>query len=115
MRSSGQRGRRTAGLALSKGGQGCLPLRLPGSCPATDWLPPGSPIPLPCPAPLRRPCPLPAVIVCALAAVSSMVTGVVVGVLGLAEALPQSAGAALVRLFSWVCILLGVAGEQPLM
>lgn len=41
-----------------------------------------------------------------------MVTGVVVGVLGLAEALPNSAGAALVRLVSWAFILLGVAGEQ---
>ncbi len=52
-----------------------------------------------------------AVIVCTLAAVSSMVTGVVVGVLGLAEALPHSAGAALVRLISWAFILVGVAGE----
>ncbi|PSC67869.1 putative magnesium transporter NIPA9 isoform A [Micractinium conductrix] len=50
-----------------------------------------------------------AVIVCTLAAVSSMVTGVVVGVLGLAEALPHTAGAAAVRLASWVCMLLGVA------
>ena len=41
-----------------------------------------------------------------------MVTGVVVGVLGLAEALPHTAGAAAVRLASWVCMLLGVAGEQ---
>lgn len=41
-----------------------------------------------------------------------MVTGVVVGVLGLAEALPNSAGAALVRLVSWAFILLGVTGEQ---
>lgn len=40
-----------------------------------------------------------------------MVTGVVVGVLGLAEALPHSAGAALVRLISWAFILVGVAGE----
>jgi hypothetical protein len=38
-----------------------------------------------------------------------MVTGVVVGVLGLAEALPHSAGAALVRLISWAFILVGVA------
>lgn len=52
-----------------------------------------------------------AVIVCTLAAVSSMVTGVVVGVLGLAEALPHSAGAAMVRLISWAFILVGVAGE----
>ncbi|KAL4440316.1 hypothetical protein ABPG75_003317 [Micractinium tetrahymenae] len=50
-----------------------------------------------------------AVIVCTLAAVSSMVTGVLVGVLGLAEALPQTVGAAAVRLISWACILLGVA------
>ena len=51
-----------------------------------------------------------AVIVCTLAAVSAMVTGVVVGVVGLAEPLPQSAGAAVVRLASWGCVLLGVAG-----
>ena len=54
---------------------------------------------------------LPAVIVCTLAAVSSMVTGVLVGILGLAEALPQTAGAAMTRLLSWACILLGVTGE----
>jgi len=36
---------------------------------------------------------------------------VLVGVLGLEEPLPQTAGAVLVRLFSWACILLGVAGE----
>ena len=40
-----------------------------------------------------------------------MVTGVLVGILGLAEALPQTAGAALTRLLSWGCILLGVTGE----
>lgn len=39
-----------------------------------------------------------------------MVTGVLVGVLGLAEALPHTAGAAAVRLVSWACILLGVSG-----
>ncbi|KAL4428992.1 hypothetical protein ABPG77_006031 [Micractinium sp. CCAP 211/92] len=50
-----------------------------------------------------------AVVVCTLAAVSSMVTGVLVGVLGLAEALPHTAGAAAVRLVSWACILLGVS------
>ena len=41
-----------------------------------------------------------------------MVTGVVVGVLGLAEALPHTAGAAFVRLLSWACILLGVSGAR---
>lgn len=55
------------------------------------------------------------VIVCTLAAVSAMVTGVVVGVLGLAEALPQTAGAALVRVLSWACILLGVTGVPRLL
>lgn len=50
------------------------------------------------------------VIVCTLASVSSMVTGVVVGVVGLAEALPQSAGAVATRLISWACVLLGVTG-----
>ncbi|EFN54092.1 hypothetical protein CHLNCDRAFT_136216 [Chlorella variabilis] len=47
-------------------------------------------------------------IVCTLAAVSSMVTGVLVGVLGLAEALPQTAGAVVTRVLSWACVLLGV-------
>jgi hypothetical protein len=40
-----------------------------------------------------------------------MVTGVLVGILGLAEALPQTAGAAITRLLGWACILLGVTGE----
>ena len=48
------------------------------------------------------------VIVCTCVAVTSMVTGVVVGLLGLNEALPSSLLSASVRLCSWNMILIGV-------
>ena len=40
-----------------------------------------------------------------------MVCGVLVGLLGLGEALPHTAAAAATRLASWACILLGVTGK----
>lgn len=43
----------------------------------------------------------------------NMPSAVLVGVLGLAEALPQTAGAVVTRVLSWACVLLGVTGERP--
>ncbi|GAX79282.1 hypothetical protein CEUSTIGMA_g6722.t1 [Chlamydomonas eustigma] len=48
------------------------------------------------------------IIVCTLAAVASMVSGVVAGLLALQEKMPSGHGMKLVRLGSWLCILLGV-------
>ncbi len=47
---------------------------------------------------------------CTAAAVSSMVSGVVVGVLALGERLPATAPARAARLASWLLVLAGVAG-----
>jgi len=49
-----------------------------------------------------------AVIVCTCVAVISMVIGVLVGIVGLAESLPSSSGAIIVRVWSWICILYGI-------
>lgn len=49
-----------------------------------------------------------AVIVCTCAAVVSMVVGVLVGVVGLAESMPSSPGAIMVRVWSWIFILYGI-------
>lgn len=49
-----------------------------------------------------------AVIVCTCVAVISMVVGVVVGIVGLAEPMPSSPGAIMVRLWSWSFILYGI-------
>ncbi|KAG2492568.1 hypothetical protein HYH03_009230 [Edaphochlamys debaryana] len=48
------------------------------------------------------------VVVCVAAATSSMITGVAAGLLALGEALPTGHGMKVVRLGSWLCILLGV-------
>eukprot|EP00887_Chlorella_sp_A99_P002410 scaffold10.g2410.t1 len=48
------------------------------------------------------------VVVCTCAAVSSMVMGVAVGLVGLGEPLPHGRAATVVRLASWACILAGV-------
>ncbi|KAG1662845.1 hypothetical protein FOA52_010636 [Chlamydomonas sp. UWO 241] len=50
------------------------------------------------------------IIVCTMAAVSSMVSGVLAGLLVLEEKMPSGHGMKLVRLASWACILLGVTG-----
>ena len=50
------------------------------------------------------------VVVCTCAAVSSMVTGVLVGLLALGERMPASAAARAVVLASWLAIALGVSG-----
>lgn len=49
-------------------------------------------------------------VVCTCAAVSSMGTGVLVGLLALGERMPASRAARSLRLASWLCIGLGVAG-----
>lgn len=49
-----------------------------------------------------------AVVVCTLAAASSMVSGVLVGLLALGEALPHSGPRRALRVLSWVLILVGV-------
>ena len=49
-------------------------------------------------------------VVCTCAAVSSMGTGVLVGLLVLGERMPASRAARGLRLASWLCIGLGVAG-----
>lgn len=49
-----------------------------------------------------------AVVVCTCVAVTSMLTGVVVGILGLGETLPGSFAANAIRLASWNMILVGV-------
>lgn len=48
------------------------------------------------------------VVVCTCAAVSSMITGVLVGMIGLAEPLPDGNTAMLIRLSSWTAVLVGV-------
>jgi drug/metabolite transporter (DMT)-like permease len=48
------------------------------------------------------------VVVCTCAAVSSMVTGVLVGMIGLAEPLPDGKTALLIRITSWAAVLVGV-------
>ena len=48
--------------------------------------------------------------VCTAAAVTSMVSGVAVGILALGERLPGSPAARLARFASWVLILAGIAG-----
>ncbi|KAK9833929.1 hypothetical protein WJX74_010096 [Apatococcus lobatus] len=50
------------------------------------------------------------VVVCTCAAVSSMVTGVLVGLLALQEALPSTASARSLQLLAWLLILFGVTG-----
>ena len=50
------------------------------------------------------------VVVCTCAAVSSMVTGVLVGLLALGERMPSSRAARAVILASWLAITLGVSG-----
>ncbi len=50
------------------------------------------------------------VVVCTCAAVSSMVTGVLVGLLALGERMPSSRAARAVILASWLAIALGVSG-----
>ena len=49
-------------------------------------------------------------VVCTCAAVSSMVTGVLVGLLALGERMPASRAARAVILASWLAIGLGVSG-----
>jgi drug/metabolite transporter (DMT)-like permease len=48
------------------------------------------------------------VVVCTCAAVSSMVTGVLIGMIGLAEPLPDGKSALLIRITSWAAVLVGV-------
>ena len=49
-------------------------------------------------------------VVCTCVAVTAMVTGVVVGILGLGESIPGSFIATTVRVISWSMILTGVVG-----
>lgn len=49
-----------------------------------------------------------AVIVCTCVAVVSMVVGVLVGIVGLAEPMPLTYGSIMIRLWSWMCILYGI-------
>ena len=50
------------------------------------------------------------VVVCTCATVSSMGTGVLGGLLALGERMPAAPAARALRLASWLCITLGVAG-----
>ena len=50
------------------------------------------------------------VVVCTCAAVSSMGTGVLVGLLALGERMPPTRPARALRLASWLCIAAGVSG-----
>ena len=49
-----------------------------------------------------------AVVVCTCVAVTAMVVGVVVGIVGLGESMPSSSGAIVLRMLSWASILYGV-------